>query len=86
MTGSFRPLMDASGLSDRRIGEAVGVSQQAAWKWRKGYVVPTAIYWRGLAEVLRVPYEQIEAAAVKDLRQVVAVRRRAAGRPPRAQA
>lgn len=42
----------ASGRTNRDVGESVGVTEHAVWRWRRGKVVPSTPYLKALAREL----------------------------------
>jgi transcriptional regulator with XRE-family HTH domain len=62
-------LLDQSGLTDREIGQRIGVSQQSVNRWRRGEQVPGLERAAALAEALGVSETKITAAIVTDLKQ-----------------
>jgi transcriptional regulator with XRE-family HTH domain len=62
-------LLDESGLTDREVGERIGVSQQSVNRWRRGEQVPGVERAAVLADALGVSEATLTAAIVDDLKQ-----------------
>lgn len=54
-------------ISNRRVGEAIGLSPTAVGNWSKGLVeLPKRRSMLALADLIRVPYERVLEAALRD--------------------
>jgi transcriptional regulator with XRE-family HTH domain len=61
-------LIEAARLTDRELGQRIGVSQQSVNRWRRGEQVPGVERAASLAEALGISEEAMTTAIVDDLK------------------
>jgi transcriptional regulator with XRE-family HTH domain len=61
-------LIEAARLTDRELGQRIGVSQQSVNRWRRGEQVPGVERAASLAEALGIGEEAMTTAIVDDLK------------------
>jgi DNA-binding XRE family transcriptional regulator len=64
-------LIEAAHLTDRELGQRIGVSQQSVNRWRRGEQVPGVERSASLAEALGIGEEAMTTAIVDDLKSRV---------------